>query len=67
MQQAIGSESETGLALRHFENGVLDAYRMHCKHNQLHVLKVSFIFLRQQKHAYFADGTMLSQALRNMP
>ena len=28
---------------RHFENGALDAYRMHCKHD--HLFKISLIFL----------------------
>ena len=43
---------------RNFENGVLEPYGMHCKHDY-HL----YFCIHQQKHAYFADGTVLLQAL----
>ena len=49
---------------RHFENGVLDAYGMHCKHNYQRYH--SYFCVHQQKHAYFADGRALSRALTRL-
>ena len=46
---------------RHFENGVLDGYGTHNKHNYLR--DHSYFCVHLQKHAYFADGTALLQAL----
>ena len=46
---------------RHFENGVLDVHGTHYKHNLLR--DHSCFCFHLQKHAYFADGPALSQAL----
>ena len=46
---------------RHFENGVLDAYGTHCKHDYKRYH--SYFCVHVQKHAYFGDGTVLSRAL----
>ena len=59
------SPGHTRACAKHFENGFLQPYEMHCKHNyqRYHINIIASI---RKKHTYMAGGTALSPVLHTI-